>query len=271
MDYRQAAQDFALYLEAAEAWEGKAESLSGPARAEALRKAMVYRGNAETIHKAAGGLLKAFPIKRKLDWKGMKIAIENPAGSYRQWKDRSGAEGQTFMLHDYGYLRSTAAVDGDAVDVFVGPRPDTAQNVYVVRQLRAPDFRFYDEDKCMIGFDSPDHAKMAYLSHYTSPKFFGGMDVFPVDLFVSCVKQTKKAPAPVGGWNSLMVPQRMDDHPMLQEEAAAHIKQGEVQQDDLPEEAAPHYIVPKTASHPADAQPIHDGSGFVVLVGPATY
>lgn len=256
MDYRKAAQDLATYIEAAEAWERQADKLQGAQRAEALRKAMVYRGNAQTIHKASGELLKAFPIKKRIDWKGMKISIENPVGSMRKWKDvGTGAEGQTYMLHDYGYLRQTGAVDGDAVDVFMGPNPDNAQHVYVVRQLRAPDFRYYDEDKCMIGFDSADHAKSVYQQHYNSPRFFGGMDTYPVDVFLQAVKGTHKAPAPVGGWNALMVPQKMSDHPLLNDEASVFISEAEKPTDS--EEAAAPAILRPAATLPDHAEVIY--------------
>jgi inorganic pyrophosphatase len=256
MDYRKAAQDLATYIEAADSWERKADKLQGAQRAEALRKAMVYRGNARAIHTAAGELLKAFPISKRVDWKGMKVSIENPAGSFRKWKDAgTGAEGQTHMLNDYGYLRQTGAADGDAVDVFMGPDPDGAQHVYVVRQLRAPDFRYYDEDKCMIGFHNADHARAVYHQHYNSPRFFGGMDTYPVDTFLQAVKGTHKAPAPVGGWNALMVPQRMSDHPLLNDEASVFIAEAEKPLDN--EEAAMPAFVRPAAILPDNAEVIH--------------
>lgn len=269
MDYRKAAQDLATYIEAAEAWERQADRLGGAQRAEALRKAMVYRGNARTIHEAAGELLKAFPIKKRVDWKGMKVSIETPAGSFRKWKDAgTGAQGQTYMLNDYGYLRQTGAVDGDAVDVFLGPDPDKAQNVYVVRQLRAPEFKYYDEDKCMIGFDSLDHARAVYLQHYDNPRFLGGMDTYLVDIFLQAVKATHKAPAPVGGWSALMVPQKMSDHPLLTDEASVFITEAEKPEDLLEEAAFPRLLYP-AARLLDNAEPVQDLSySSLILAGP---
>jgi hypothetical protein len=175
------------------------------------------------------------------------------------------------MLNDYGYLRQTGAVDGDAVDVFIGPDPDNAQQVYVVRQLRAPDFRYYDEDKCMIGFHSADHARATYLQHYSNPKFLGGMDTYPVDVFLQAVKITHKAPAPVGGWSALMVPQKMSDHPLLNDEASAFITEAE-RHDDLPEEAALPVYYRTPASLPDNAEPVQDPTHpLIILAGPMRY
>lgn len=263
MDYRKAAQDFALYTEASEQWARVAQTLQGAARAEALRKAMVYEGNARQIQRAAGDLLKAFPIKKRIKWKGMDISIENPSGSWRKWKDvDTGVTGKTYMLWDYGYLRATEASDGDAVDVFVGPSPDTAVNVYVVRQLRAPDFRFYDEDKCMIGFATASDARVAYQQHYDNGRFFGGIDTFPVEVFLRAVKETKKAPGPVGGWNTLMVPQRMEDSPLVSESMSATIEAGMGQEI---EEAPPlsaymAYFGSRQAQAPDGSVLLQDGS-----------
>jgi hypothetical protein len=112
------------------------------------------------------------------------------------------------------------------------------------------------------------------MMHYDNPKFFGGMDVFPVEAFVEAVKATKKAPSPVGGWHTLMVPQQMHGHPLLQEEASIHIAQGE-KSPEVAEEALPHWM-PRTApaSLPANAQVLPETNtlgSFVVLAGPVGY
>lgn len=219
VDIKKAAADMARYQRAAEEWRAWADTRKGAEREEALRKSLVYQGNCAKIEKASGGMLKAFPVKKRIPWQKMSIAVEHPSGSVRKWKDdASGKEGSTYMIYDYGYLRSTEGVDGDAVDVFVGPYLDTATHVYVIRQLKAPDFRFYDEDKCMVGFSDADAARGAYLLHYNRPEFLGKLEVFSVEDFVAAVKKTKKAPAPVGGWQTLMLPQRLEDSPLLTDE-----------------------------------------------------
>lgn len=205
-----AAKLWAQYATAADTLEAQARLKP---EAETMRKAMVYRRNANQLYAWAhkNNLVKGFRIAKKTKWRGMDISIENPAGSVREWYDSfEKRKGMTFMIFDYGYLRGTTGADNDKVDCYMGPDLD-APLVYVVRQLKGPDFRYYDEDKCMIGFESQEATKQAYLAHYDNPRFLGLMDSFPVDSFIQAVKQTKKAPSPVGGWGSLMVQRRVSD------------------------------------------------------------
>ncbi len=65
---------------------------------------------------------------------------------------------------------------------YVGPNKD-ADKVYVIDQMSAPEYTKHDEFKVMLGFDSAEEAKSAYLRHYTSPKFFGSMETMSMDGF----------------------------------------------------------------------------------------
>lgn len=94
---------------------------------------------------------------------GFDITIEQPAGSVRSGKDADGKEWSVVMNNTYGYIRGTKGVDGDHIDVFLGPNTDS-EMVYVVDQIN-PDGSF-DEHKVMMGFNSLEDAKNAYLSNY---------------------------------------------------------------------------------------------------------
>lgn len=114
---------------------------------------------------------------------GLPIVIENPKGSTRNWVDSDGTTGSTKMRYDYGYIDGTCGPDGDGVDVYLGPNPD-AHWVYVVHQMsKASGFQKFDEDKAMLGFDSANHARDAYLGQYNDERFFGGMTQMTVDDF----------------------------------------------------------------------------------------
>lgn len=93
---------------------------------------------------------------------GMKISIENPKGSYRKGKDKNGKEWKTLMHNDYGYFTKTVGKDGDAIDVFLGPNLNS-QKVFPVDQFIDGEF---DETKVMLGFNTKEQAKAAYLSNY---------------------------------------------------------------------------------------------------------
>jgi len=97
---------------------------------------------------------------------GLDVAIENPKGSTRSGTARSGEKWSIEMQDHYGYVKATEAVDGDAVDVFMGDRAeDTTLPVYIVDQVD-PKTGKYDEPKVMIGYDDLPHAEQAYQRNY---------------------------------------------------------------------------------------------------------
>lgn len=119
--------------------------------------------------------LAQFPVKKRLKLHGFDVSIESPKGSIRRWYDPHGKEtGSTPMHFDYGYLRRTEGTDGDHVDVYVGPHPES-ERVFVVDQMKKPDFKEFDEQKVMLGFRDPVAAKAAYHMQYNDPRFFGSM------------------------------------------------------------------------------------------------
>ena len=94
---------------------------------------------------------------------GFDVTIEQPAGSVRSGKDASGKEWSVTMNNTYGYIRGTESVDGDHIDVFLGPDMNSDM-VYVVDQVNTDGS--FDEHKVMMGFSSLEDARSAYLSNY---------------------------------------------------------------------------------------------------------
>jgi len=132
--------------------------------------------------------------KPRVKWNRLEIAIENPAGSVRE-----GNGWRTKMKYDYGYVCRSEGVDGDAVDVYLGPELDSAPNVYIVHQRKYGDWDAYDEDKAMLGFPSEEAARAAYLKHYDDPRFLGPITAMPVAEFVEKVRATREKPAMIKG------------------------------------------------------------------------
>jgi hypothetical protein len=123
------------------------------------------------------------PITKRYEFAGLPIAVENAAGSIRSWAGADGTPGYTRMLLDYGFIEGYLSGDGEELDVYVGPDRETKM-VYVVHQLRAPEYRAHDEDKIFLGFFSADHAQEAYLAHRSDgDKAFGGMSIIPLERF----------------------------------------------------------------------------------------
>lgn len=102
-------------------------------------------------------------------WEGFEITVENRKGSKRRGVDRGGKEWEVTMPASYGYIRQTEGRDGDHVDVYIGPEPDTAELVYVVDQIDA-DTRVFDEHKCMVGFPSQAQAEATYKRGFSDGK-----------------------------------------------------------------------------------------------------
>lgn len=94
---------------------------------------------------------------------GFDVSIEQPVGSIRSGKDASGKEWSQVMNNTYGYIRGTESVDGDHIDVFLGPDMNSDM-VYVVDQVNTDGS--FDEHKVMMGFPSLEDARSAYLSNY---------------------------------------------------------------------------------------------------------
>lgn len=132
---------------------------------------------------------KAYKLEGRCKWHGLDISIENGKGSVRRGVDPDGHAWSTRMLYPYGYLRNTQGTDGDHLDCYVGPDEDAAK-VYIVHQVD-PTTGGFDEDKVMLGFPSADAAKRAYLAHYDTPKFFGGMTEMHAAEFAQLVKSGK--------------------------------------------------------------------------------
>lgn len=129
-------------------------------------------------------------IQDKYVFQGIPISIENRAGTWRTFHDNMGT---SKLLYDYGYIRRTTGMDGDHVDVYIGPNPN-ANTAFVIHQMKVPDFAHYDEDKVMLGFDTEKDAKEAYIKQYTNEKFYGGCTPIPIRKFKKKVFATKDNP-----------------------------------------------------------------------------
>lgn len=94
---------------------------------------------------------------------GFEITIENQKGSERSGTDPSGRKWTRTLKSHYGYFKRTKGKDGDQIDVFIGENPES-RFIFVVDQLNQDET--FDEHKVMLGYDSFDRAKEAYLENY---------------------------------------------------------------------------------------------------------
>lgn len=130
--------------------------------------------------------------KGRIKLHGLNISIENPKGSTRSGTDADGNEWQTQMQHHYGDIKATTGADGDAIDVFVGDKPDS-QKVFVVDQVD-PKTGEFDEAKAMMGFDTVEEAEAAYRANYDENwQGLGNITETSVDDFKTWLKKPRKS------------------------------------------------------------------------------
>ena len=140
--------------------------------------------------KEAGNYKKAHVVIQDMD-----ITIENPKGSTRSGVDEDGKAWEHEMNSHYGYFKGTVGRDGDHVDTFIGNNPEGKQ-IFVIDQIQPKTGKF-DESKVMLGFDSPEQAKAAYLENYDKDwKGFYAITEVGVDDFKTWLYDGKKQHKP---------------------------------------------------------------------------
>jgi hypothetical protein len=151
------------------AQQGQRNNLSGtrqqPAKVDAGEDldlaGLVVNPEPTEAQKAAGNYQK---YHAKIN--GFDVSIENPKGSIRSGTSLGGQSWQTKMPAHYGYIKRTQGADGDQLDVYVGPKPES-QRVYVVDQRKGPGSAQFDEHKAIMGAESVLEAREIYAQGFS--------------------------------------------------------------------------------------------------------
>lgn len=125
--------------------------------------------------KAADSIAAVSAMKRI---HSLDIVIENPKDSHR-----FGFDWEAILPTAYGYVRKTSGADGDPLDCFVGPNPES-KRVFVINQ-RSPAMAF-DEHKIMFGYLDCGPALADYFKAYTDGVGWGrigGVNPMTMDAF----------------------------------------------------------------------------------------
>ena len=104
--------------------------------------------------------------KGRCEIHGLRVAIETPQGQRRSGKE-DGKPWSVICQAHYGYIEKTRGADGDELDVYVGPWPESGM-AYVVNQAK-PDGSGFDEHKILMAFPDSDSAMIAYRNSYEKP------------------------------------------------------------------------------------------------------
>lgn len=129
-----------------------------------LRKARTATDTYPTEKMTEAGNYK----KGRIKFRGIHIAIENPKGSIRSGTSDAGKSWSQTMGSDYGYFTGSpgkaqpVAVDGDAIDVFIGPDLESDFVVVIDQYFNGK----YDESKFVVGVTSQEQGEKVYLDCY---------------------------------------------------------------------------------------------------------
>jgi len=139
---------------------------SDPEPPVATASAAEARGNAEDA-------------RAIVDVGDLQVIIENAKGTKRE-----GRGWTVCMPVDYGYIPRTHGADGENLDAYVGPNPNS-RLVWIINQRRITTGAF-DEHKCMLGFDSEAEATAAYLACFdaSGPARIGSIKQMEMPAFI---------------------------------------------------------------------------------------
>lgn len=143
---------------------------------------------------------------------GLDITIETPRGAERSGTAPDGSRWSVRMPDHYGYVKRSKGADGEQVDVYVGPKPES-RTVYVVDQNDADTGKF-DEHKAMLGYDSIEAAANAYHAAFDDGRGsdrMGAVTEMSVDEFRSWLQQEQTAPASEGPPQTASDPRKADE------------------------------------------------------------
>lgn len=113
---------------------------------------------------SAGELKAGAYTTGAVSWQGLAIAIENPALTVREGVGEDGKPWRNTMLAHYGFIDGTRGADGDEIDLFLGPAPESSA-AWILNQRNAAGA--FDEHKVLAGFIDARHAVDAYRLSYS--------------------------------------------------------------------------------------------------------
>jgi Inorganic Pyrophosphatase len=119
-----------------------------------------------------------------LEWDGLPITVETPRNSQRTGVFPDGTPWSVTMPAHYGYIKTHEGADGDKLDVFLGPDPQSP-TVFMVDQID-PATGEFDEHKAILGAKDEAEARALYegsFSDGSGPSRMGAITAMPTDEF----------------------------------------------------------------------------------------
>lgn len=99
---------------------------------------------------------------------GIDFVIENPKGSTRVGTTIDGEAWKSVLPADYGYIKNTRGMDGDELDMYIGPHLES-ELVFIVDQNEILTGEF-DEHKIIFGVNSMKEATDLYIAGFSDDR-----------------------------------------------------------------------------------------------------
>jgi hypothetical protein len=122
--------------------------------------AAVYQGAENTAEPTPGQAEAGNYRKRHVTWNGLDMAIETEAGGQRTGIGPDGQPWAVTLTSPYGYIKGTKGRDGEQIDAYLGPNPDSP-HVFIADQID-PRAGAFDEHKALIGYPDESAARAAF-------------------------------------------------------------------------------------------------------------
>lgn len=117
-----------------------------------------------------------------MDYHALPVRVESRQGAARGGTTPNGRSWRVIMPADYGFIEGVTGADGDSLDCYIGPSPESV-NVFVVDQYDLAG-RWFDEHKVMLGYHTQESALEDYmLGHHLSSKTFAAITAFTMPMF----------------------------------------------------------------------------------------
>src|SRR5690606_16657927 len=124
--------------------------------------AQIISASKDAAHPTAAQAASGNYKKGRVQLHGLNIAIETAAGQRRTGK-ADGEPWSVICMAHYGEISGSRGNDGDPLDVFIGPWPESERVYMVNRNGKGGQF---DEHKLLLGFTDASSAITAYQNSY---------------------------------------------------------------------------------------------------------
>jgi len=115
---------------------------------------------------------------KPITFAGVRVRVDRPVGYVQEGRGKDGKPWKRVYKNDYGYIPGTQGGDGEGLDVFLGPDPESKEAFMAVQKKGDKSF---DEFKLFLGFPDKAAATRCYTDHIPK-RFLDAMFSIPLGI-----------------------------------------------------------------------------------------